>query len=68
MDDIVPSEKKHNSGKIMATSTTSSETGIPMRCGYYSIVNTIGKGNFAVVKLAKHAVTNCKVSSSYLIC
>lgn len=32
-----------------------------IRVGYYEFERTIGKGNFAVVKLAKHVVTNTKV-------
>ena len=31
--------------------------------GYYEFEKTIGKGNFAVVKLANHTITNVKVSS-----
>jgi len=34
-----------------------------VRVGYYELEKTIGKGNFAVVKLAKHVVTNSKVSA-----
>ncbi|XP_074598214.1 uncharacterized protein LOC141852941 isoform X2 [Brevipalpus obovatus] len=57
------SNQNPNCGSSTTTITTSTqETGIPIRCGYYSIVNTIGKGNFAVVKLAKHAITNSKVA------
>lgn len=33
------------------------------RVGYYQLEKTIGKGNFAVVKLATHIVTKSKVSS-----
>lgn len=33
----------------------------PVRVGYYQIERTIGKGNFAVVKLATHIVTKSKV-------
>ncbi|KAK9509201.1 hypothetical protein O3M35_006566 [Rhynocoris fuscipes] len=32
-----------------------------VRVGYYELEQTIGKGNFAVVKLATHVVTNTKV-------
>lgn len=32
-----------------------------IRVGYYEFEKTIGRGNFAVVKLAKHVVTNSKV-------
>ncbi|XP_067827051.1 serine/threonine-protein kinase SIK3 homolog isoform X3 [Heptranchias perlo] len=34
----------------------------PARIGYYEIERTIGKGNFAVVKLATHIVTKAKVA------
>ncbi|XP_025421744.1 serine/threonine-protein kinase SIK3-like isoform X3 [Sipha flava] len=33
-----------------------------VRVGYYEMEKTIGKGYFAVVKLAKHVVTNSKVA------
>lgn len=33
-----------------------------VRVGYYELEKTIGKGNFAVVKLATHVVTRTKVS------
>ena len=32
-----------------------------VRVGYYQMERTIGKGNFAVVKLATHIVTKTKV-------
>lgn len=35
-----------------------------VRVGYYELEKTIGKGNFAVVKLAKHVVTNSKVMTN----
>lgn len=63
MTDPGTSDKLRNSNNTSNSSGSGHETGIPIRCGYYSIVNTIGKGNFAVVKLAKHAVTNSKVST-----
>ncbi|XP_069616481.1 serine/threonine-protein kinase SIK1 [Ranitomeya imitator] len=34
----------------------------PLRVGFYDIGGTIGKGNFAVVKLARHRVTNTQVA------
>lgn len=37
-----------------------SSSGI-VRVGYYEMERTIGKGNFAVVKLATHYVTKTKV-------
>ncbi|CAG7721571.1 unnamed protein product [Allacma fusca] len=34
-----------------------SENRTPIRVGFYDIEKTIGKGNFAVVKLARHRLT-----------
>lgn len=31
------------------------------KVGYYSIGKTIGRGNFADVKLARHEISKCKV-------
>ncbi|CAL8360696.1 unnamed protein product [Merluccius merluccius] len=36
----------------------------PARVGYYEIERTIGKGNFAVVKLATHIITKAKLYHS----
>uniref|UniRef100_A0A0L8HN98 Protein kinase domain-containing protein n=1 Tax=Octopus bimaculoides TaxID=37653 RepID=A0A0L8HN98_OCTBM len=38
-----------------------SSTAGPVRVGHYQMERTIGKGNFAVVKLATHIVTKTKV-------
>lgn len=35
-----------------------------VRVGYYELEKTIGKGNFAVVKLATHVVTRTKVRNN----
>ena len=35
----------------------------PVRVGFYEIQETIGRGNFAVVKLAKHRITKTEVSN-----
>ena len=35
-----------------------------LKVGSYDLLGTIGKGNFAVVKLAVHSVTRSKVSIS----
>lgn len=37
-----------------------------VRVGYYELEKTIGKGNFAVVKLASNIVTKSKVSQNNL--
>ena len=36
-----------------------------IRVGFYDIERTIGRGNFAVVKLAKHRITKTEVSDVY---
>ena len=33
----------------------------PIRVGFYDIERTIGKGNFAVVKLGRHLITKTEV-------
>lgn len=38
-----------------------SEKRTPIRVGFYDIEKTIGKGNFAVVKLARHRLTKTEV-------
>lgn len=35
----------------------------PLRVGFYDIERTLGKGNFAVVKLARHRVTKTQVGA-----
>jgi len=40
----------------------------PIRVGFYDIERTIGKGNFAVVKLAKHRITKTEVSTKPYVC
>lgn len=39
-----------------------------VRVGYYELEKTIGKGNFAVVKLATHIVTKTKVGKIVFEC
>lgn len=41
---------------------TSIKSKVPIRVGFYDIERTIGKGNFAVVKLARHRITKNEVS------
>lgn len=38
-----------------------------IRVGFYDIERTIGKGNFAVVKLARHRITKTEVGSQILL-
>ncbi|KAI5106782.1 serine/threonine-protein kinase SIK1 isoform X1, partial [Silurus meridionalis] len=39
-----------------------SAQGRPLQVGFYEIIRTLGKGNFAVVKLARHKVTKTQVA------
>lgn len=39
----------------------------PVRVGFYDIERTLGKGNFAVVKLARHRITKTEVSFGELV-
>ena len=48
-------------GRGQAQTSRSGGTSAPVQIGYYQIERTIGKGNFAVVKLATHIVTKTKV-------
>uniref|UniRef100_A0A8D0HRY3 non-specific serine/threonine protein kinase n=1 Tax=Sphenodon punctatus TaxID=8508 RepID=A0A8D0HRY3_SPHPU len=41
---------------------TPNQTQRPLRVGFYDIEKTLGKGNFAVVKLARHRVTKTQVA------
>ncbi|XP_066542344.1 serine/threonine-protein kinase SIK1 isoform X2 [Hoplias malabaricus] len=40
----------------------SAAQGRPLQVGFYEILRTLGKGNFAVVKLARHKVTKTQVA------
>ncbi|KAI8116088.1 hypothetical protein FF38_00917 [Lucilia cuprina] len=46
----------------IATSKDSLKSKEPIRVGFYDIERTIGKGNFAVVKLARHRITKNEVA------
>nr|XP_054591874.1 serine/threonine-protein kinase SIK3 homolog isoform X2 [Nothobranchius furzeri] len=50
------------SGCITNAGQTSAPRPPPARVGHYEIERTIGKGNFAVVKLATHIITKAKVA------
>ena len=52
-----PSSFQVSSGSV--TSPTTSNP--PLRVGFYEVGRTIGKGNFAVVKVAKHRITKTEV-------
>jgi serine/threonine protein kinase len=51
-----------NANLSTANAPVTSKNKVPIRVGFYEIEKTIGKGNFAVVKLAKHRVTKNEVS------
>lgn len=54
-----------NSNISLGNPTTTSKSKVPIRVGFYEIEKTIGKGNFAVVKLARHRVTKNEVSDKF---
>ena len=43
------------------SSAVTSSLSTPLRVGFYEIEKTIGRGNFAVVKLARHRITKTEV-------
>ncbi|XP_049795026.1 serine/threonine-protein kinase MARK2-like [Schistocerca nitens] len=45
-----------------AATAAASSGATPIRVGFYDIERTIGKGNFAVVKLARHRITKTEVA------
>lgn len=56
--------KQTADSKSLAGITSSKDTlkaKEPIRVGFYDIERTIGKGNFAVVKLARHRITKNEV-------
>lgn len=66
---MIGNESSETSDEKMASATTShndvsQEFSVNklIRVGYYELEKTIGKGNFAVVKMATHVVTKSKVS------
>lgn len=50
------------SGGVSAGGGNSVKSKGPIRVGFYDIERTIGKGNFAVVKLARHRITKNEVA------
>lgn len=49
-------------GPAVSSTSTGQKTKGPIRVGFYDIERTIGKGNFAVVKLARHRITKNEVA------
>ena len=65
-----PSEERPQQVKSTITSSQKSSLSVnstPLRVGFYEIEKTIGRGNFAVVKLAKHRITKTEVKTSTTI-
>jgi serine/threonine-protein kinase SIK3 len=59
---VVDGKEKMASVRIKGASGNQNLTADRLvRIGYYELERTIGKGNFAVVKLATHVVTKTKV-------
>ena len=62
-ESILRNENTNGSANALHTnSSINSKSKVPIRVGFYEIEKTIGKGNFAVVKLARHRVTKNEVS------
>lgn len=47
---------------ILSEEKAARQSGRPLQVGFYEIIKTLGKGNFAVVKLARHEVTKTEVA------
>lgn len=58
----------NNTNGIPANIRTTMKAKGPIRVGFYDIERTIGKGNFAVVKLARHRITRNEVCVTQSIC
>jgi hypothetical protein len=54
------------STREMAEAATTKKQAV--RVGFYEIERTIGRGNFAVVKLARHRITKSEVSPPCPLC
>lgn len=50
---------------ILSEEKAARQSGRPLQVGFYEIIKTLGKGNFAVVKLARHEVTKTEVCCSF---
>ncbi len=49
---------------VMAAQDQKLSQRAPVRVGFYDIERTLGKGNFAVVKLARHRITKSEVGNT----
>ena len=57
-DNTVKEAKEH----IQPSEGSGVQAATPLRVGFYEIERTIGRGNFAIVKLARHRITRTEVS------
>lgn len=57
----------NNTNGIPANIRTTMKAKGPIRVGFYDIERTIGKGNFAVVKLARHRITRNEVCQPQIV-
>lgn len=60
-----PSKAAPRSPTTVSSPTTSAKPPaavVPVKVGFYEVESTIGKGNYAVVKLARHRITKTEVS------
>lgn len=62
-DNVTNNSSSNNIHTNGSSSRTSTKCKGPIRVGFYNIERTIGKGNFAVVKLAVHRITKTEVSN-----
>ncbi|TSP36127.1 Serine/threonine-protein kinase SIK2 [Bagarius yarrelli] len=57
-----PNGKRALRGAMAETERKPCQQRAPVRVGFYDIERTLGKGNFAVVKLARHRITKSEVA------
>ncbi|KAG5682439.1 hypothetical protein PVAND_011791 [Polypedilum vanderplanki] len=57
-----PINTNNITGGNNSSTAAATKSKVPIRVGFYEIEKTIGKGNFAVVKLARHRVTKNEVA------
>ena len=60
-----PQQKTTNQQQQTPDTTKCREEEVPIRIGNYELSRTIGKGTFAVVKLAQHNLTHSKVCITF---
>lgn len=69
--EVVVEAEHHPSENEAGQAAEATPSVTPLRVGFYEIERTIGRGNFAIVKLARHRITRTEVrncSSKKLTC